>query len=173
MKKYNIEITLTNSKKIRLCLEEQYAPKTVEHFVSLIKQNYFDGTIFHRIIENFMIQTGGYKIEDNTLYELGDVESIPGEFSSNGFKNDLKHELGVISMARTSDPNSATSQFFICAGTPSSLDGEYAAFGKTIDEASNHAVLNVASMPTMNIGGGFSDFPQFEVKILEIKVIEE
>lgn len=108
MDKYNIEITLTNSKKIRLCLETKYAPKTVEHFIELVKQNYFDGTIFHRIIENFMIQTGGYKVEENTLMELSPVESVVGEFASNGFNNELKHELGVISMARTSDKNSAT-----------------------------------------------------------------
>ena len=109
-KTYKIEITLTNSKKIRLELDTQYAPKTVEHFVNLVKQNYFDGTIFHRIIENFMIQTGGYKVEENTLMEMPPVESIQGEFASNGFNNGLSHELGVISMARTSDKNSATSQ---------------------------------------------------------------
>lgn len=168
-----VQIVLNTDECINIELYKEIAPKSVENFMKLVKSGYYNNTVFHRIINGFMIQTGGYKIEDNTLYELGDVESIPGEFSSNGFKNDLKHELGVISMARTSDPNSATSQFFICAGTPSWLDGEYAAFGKTIDEASNQAVLNVASMPTMNIGGGFSDFPQFEVKILEIKVIEE
>lgn len=173
MKKYNIEITLTNSKKIRLCLEEKYAPKTVEHFVSLIKQNYFDGTIFHRIIENFMIQTGGYKVEENTLVEAGNAPSVVGEFKSNGFNNELSHELGVISMARTSDKNSATGQFFICAATCPWLDGEYAAFGKTIDEESNQVVLEVSRVQTGNLGGGFTDFPYDLIGIETIKLLNE
>lgn len=173
MDKYNIEITLTNSKKIRLCLETKYAPKTVEHFIELVKQNYFDGTIFHRIIENFMIQTGGYKVEENTLMELAPVESVLGEFASNGFNNELKHELGVISMARTSDKNSATGQFFICAATCPWLDGEYAAFGKTIDEESKQVVLEVSQVETGNLGGGFTDFPYDLIGVETIKLLDE
>lgn len=172
-KTYKIEITLTNSKKIRLELDTQYAPKTVEHFVNLVKQNYFDGTIFHRIIENFMIQTGGYKVEENTLMEMPPVESIQGEFASNGFNNGLSHELGVISMARTSDKNSATSQFFICAATCPWLDGEYAAFGKTIDEESKQVVLDVSQVETGNLGGGFTDFPYDLIGVETIRLIEE
>lgn len=172
-KTYKIEITLTNSKKIRLELDTQYAPKTVEHFVNLVKQNYFDGTIFHRIIENFMIQTGGYKVEENTLMEMPPVESIQGEFASNGFNNGLSHELGVISMARTSDKNSATSQFFICAATCPWLDGEYAAFGKTIDEESKQVVLEVSQVETGNLGGGFTDFPYDLIGVETIRLIEE
>ena len=171
MDKYNIEITLTNSKKIRLCLETKYAPKTVEHFIELVKQNYFDGTIFHRIIENFMIQTGGYKVEENTLMELAPAESVVGEFKSNGFNNELSHELGVISMARTSDKNSATGQFFICAATCPWLDGEYAAFGKTIDEESNQVVLEVSRVQTGNLGGGFTDFPYELIGIKTINLL--
>lgn len=173
MDKYNIEITLTNSKKIRLCLETKYAPKTVEHFIELVKQNYFDGTIFHRIIENFMIQTGGYKVEENTLMELAPAESVVGEFASNGFNNELKHELGVISMARTSDKNSATGQFFICAATCPWLDGEYAAFGKTIDEESKQVVLEVSQVETGNLGGGFTDFPYDLIGVETIKLLDE
>lgn len=172
-KTYKIEITLTNTKKIRLELDTQYAPKTVEHFVNLVKQNYFDGTIFHRIIENFMIQTGGYKVEENTLMEMPPVESIQGEFASNGFNNELSHELGVISMARTSDKNSATSQFFICAATCPWLDGEYAAFGKTIDEESKQVVLEVSRVETGNLGGGFTDFPYDLIGVETIRLIEE
>ena len=172
-KTYKIEIILTNSKKIRLELDTQYAPKTVEHFVNLVKQNYFDGTIFHRIIENFMIQTGGYKVEENTLMEMPPVESIQGEFASNGFNNGLSHELGVISMARTSDKNSATSQFFICAATCPWLDGEYAAFGKTIDEESKQVVLEVSQVETGNLGGGFTDFPYDLIGVETIRLIEE
>ena len=173
MDKYNIEITLTNSKKIRLCLETKYAPKTVEHFIELVKQNYFDGTIFHRIIENFMIQTGGYKVEENTLMELAPAESVVGEFASNGFNNELKHELGVISMARTSDKNSATGQFFICAATCPWLDGKYAAFGKTIDEESKQVVLEVSQVETGNLGGGFTDFPYDLIGVETIKLLDE
>ena len=168
-----VQIILNTDEVINLELYPEVAPKSVSNFMELVESGFYTNTVFHRIIKGFMIQTGGYKIENNTLMEQGECDSIYGEFKSNGFENNLKHELGVISMARTSDPNSASSQFFICAGNCSWLDGEYAAFGKTIDEESNQAVLNVASMPTMNIGGGFSDFPQFEVKIIEIKVIEE
>ena len=106
-----------------------------------------------------MIQTGGYLIKDNTLMETPETESIKGEFASNGFNNQLKHELGVISMARTNDPNSASSQFFICSATCPHLNGEYAAFGKVTDEESLKVVLEIRSTETMNIGYGFSDFP--------------
>jgi len=169
---YVIEIVLTNDKTIKVQLESKYAPKSVENFINLVKQNYFDGTVFHRIIENFMIQTGGYKVEENMLMELPKTESIEGEFASNGHpENNLKHELGVISMARTSDKNSATSQFFICAATCPWLDGEYAAFGKTIDEESKQVVLEVSQMPTGNLGGGFTDFPYELIGIKTIKLL--
>lgn len=168
-----IEIIINTNDKIRLELYPEIAPKTVTNFLSLVKIGYYKDTVFHRIIKDFMIQTGGYKIEEQTLMELEPTSSIEGEFASNGFNNELKHELGVISMARTSDPNSATGQFFICAKRAPWLDGEYAAFGKTIDEESNQAVLKIADIPVMNIGGGFQHFPTLDVKILDIKVIEE
>ena len=120
-----------------------------------------------------MIQTGGYKVEENTLMEMPPVESIQGEFASNGFNNGLSHELGVISMARTSDKNSATSQFFICAATCPWLDGEYAAFGKTIDEESKQVVLEVSQVETGNLGGGFTDFPYDLIGVETIRLIEE
>ena len=134
MQKYYVEITLTTEQKIRLCLDPNYAPKSVANFVKLVENHYYDGTIFHRIIKDFMIQTGGYAITDNVLNEMEEVPAIEGEFASNGHpENTLSHELGVISMARTSDKNSATSQFFICAATCTWLDGEYAAFGYCMD----------------------------------------
>lgn len=167
-----IQILLNTEDVIKLELYPNIAPKTVANFINLVNDNYYTNSVFHRIIDGFMIQTGGYKIENNTLLELGNATCIPGEFKSNGFNNELKHELGVISMARTSDPNSASSQFFICAGTASWLDGEYAAFGKTIDEESNEVILKIAGMQTMNIGGGFTDFPTYDIKILDIKVLE-
>ena len=89
---------------------------------------YYDGIIFHRIIDGFMIQTGGYYLEDNSLSEAKEVPTIKGEFSANGVENNLKHTLGVVSMARANDMNSASSQFFICSADAPHLDGNYAAF---------------------------------------------
>ncbi len=101
------------------------APKTVENFVKYVEEGFYDGLTFHRIIKGFMIQGG-----DNGKKDL---TPIKGEFSANGFQNDLKHTKGVISMARTNVKDSATSQFFICDGTAAHLDGQYAAFGKVIE----------------------------------------
>ena len=171
---YYATIELTNGKKIKLRLDGASAPKSAEQFVKLAKQNYYDGTIFHRIIDNFMIQTGGYKLEDKTLSELPKVDAIEGEFASNGYKgNNITHELGVISMARTMDKNSATSQFFICSATCPWLDGEYAAFGKTVDEESNQAVLEVSKMPTCAPHPMFTDFPVEEIGIKTVTVDNE
>lgn len=107
-------------------LYEDIAPKTVENFVSLIEKNFYDGLIFHRVIPGFMIQGGC----PNGNGMGGPGYTIPGEFTSNGFQNDLKHSRGVLSMARAMDPNSAGSQFFIMVADAPHLDGEYASFGK-------------------------------------------
>ncbi len=107
-------------------LYPEIAPNTVNNFISLINKGYYDGLIFHRVIKGFMIQ-GGCPKGDGTG---GPGYEIDGEFSSNGFKNDLKHSRGVFSMARTMAPNSAGSQFFIMHQDSPHLDGEYAAFGK-------------------------------------------
>ena len=149
-----IVITLEDERKITLELYPDIAPISVENFLKLVDDKYFDGVVFHRIIEGFMIQTGGYKIEDNTLTELPETKAIKGEFASNGFEqNTLKHELGVISMARTGVKDSATSQFFICAATCPWLDGEYAAFGKVIDGMDNIKYI-VANEPVANAQSG-------------------
>ena len=105
------------------------APNTVNNFISLVKKGYYDGLIFHRVIEGFMIQGGDPKGNGTG----GPGYSIRGEFSKNGFKNDLKHKRGVISMARSMMPNSAGSQFFIMHKDSPHLDGQYAAFGAVID----------------------------------------
>lgn len=102
------------------------APTTVENFVKLANEGFYEGLIFHRVIPGFMIQGGGMDKDFNPK----EAKSIKGEFTSNGFKNDLKHTRGVISMARTQVPDSASSQFFIMHQDYPSLDGEYAAFGK-------------------------------------------
>ena len=105
------------------------APNTVNNFISLVKSGFYDGIIFHRVIKGFMIQGGC----PNGNGMGGPGYSIAGEFSSNGFTNNLKHEKGVLSMARTMQPNSAGSQFFIMHQRAPHLDGEYAAFGRVIE----------------------------------------
>ena len=107
-------------------LYPEIAPKTVENFVKLVESNFYDGLIFHRVIPGFMIQGG----DPQGTGMGGSKDTIPGEFTENGFKNDLKHTRGVLSMARTMDPNSASSQFFIMHADYPFLDGKYASFGK-------------------------------------------
>lgn len=110
-------------------LYPEVAPNTVNNFISLVKKGFYDGLIFHRVIPGFMIQGG----DPQGSGVGGPGYTIPGEFSSNGFKNDLKHDRGVLSMARTAAPNSAGSQFFLMVAPAPHLDGEYAAFGKVIE----------------------------------------
>lgn len=124
-----IEMDIENYGKIKAELYPEFAPKTVENFLNLVDQGFYDGLIFHRVINNFMIQGG-----DPTGTGMGGAEkNIPGEFMSNGFKNPLKHAKGVLSMARSQNYNSASSQFFICQADCFYLDGEYAAFGKVTE----------------------------------------
>lgn len=109
-------------------LYPEIAPKTVENFEKLANDGFYDGLIFHRVIPGFMIQ-GGCPDGNGTG---GPGYTIPGEFTMNGFKNDLKHERGVLSMARAMDPDSAGSQFFIMTTTSPHLDGQYASFGRVL-----------------------------------------
>ena len=125
----NIQIEMQDGGIIKAELYPDVAPITVENFVKLINDNFFDGLVFHRVIEGFMIQGGGFDATGNHK----DAESIKGEFDSNGVRNTLKHERGVLSMARTMFPNSASSQFFIMHQNAPHLDGQYAAFGKVTD----------------------------------------
>ena len=124
-----VTITMNNDEKIVIELEPATAPNTVANFISLVEEGYYDGLIFHRVIPSFMIQ-GGDSLGNGSG---GPGYAIEGEFTKNGFENNLKHERGVISMARTSDPNAAGSQFFIMVEESQQLDGEYAAFGKVIE----------------------------------------
>lgn len=121
-------ITVNGYGVIKAELYPEIAPNTVNNFIDLANKNFYNNLKFHRVIKNFMIQGGDPK-GDGTG---GPGYSIEGEFTSNGFANSLKHTKGVLSMARTSDPNSAGSQFFIMSGDAANLDGEYAAFGKVI-----------------------------------------
>ena len=124
-----VTIEMGNGKKIVAEWYPHIAPNTVKNFVSLVEKGYYDGIIFHRVIENFMIQGG---CPDGTGMG-GPGHSIKGEFKSNGFTNNLKHEAGVLSMARTNMPNSAGSQFFIMHKNSPHLDGQYASFGRVIE----------------------------------------
>ena len=124
-----IIIEMENGKKIKLELYPDKAPLTVENFEKLVKEGFYDGLIFHRVIAGFMIQGGC----PNGTGMGGPGYSIKGEFSSNGVKNDLKHAKGVISMARSGMPDSAGSQFFIMHQDAPHLDGQYAAFGKVVE----------------------------------------
>ncbi|TDL80403.1 peptidylprolyl isomerase [Peribacillus frigoritolerans] len=124
-----VTITMENDKQIKVELYPEIAPNTVANFVSLINDKFYDGLIFHRVIPEFMIQGG----DPEGTGTGGPDYAIKGEFSSNGFENPLKHERGVISMARSQAPDSAGSQFFIMVADYPSLDGEYAAFGKVTE----------------------------------------
>ena len=124
-----VTIEMENGDKMVAELYPHIAPNTVKNFLSLVKEGYYDGIIFHRVIKGFMIQGGC----PNGNGMGGPGYSIAGEFSSNGFTTNLKHEKGVLSMARTMQPNSAGSQFFIMHARAPHLDGEYAAFGRVIE----------------------------------------
>ena len=147
-------IELENGKKIELELCPEAAPETVKNFESLVKSGFYDGLTFHRIIPGFMIQGG-----DPLGNGMGGAEKkIKGEFRANGHNNPIKHERGVISMARSFDPNSASSQFFIMHADAPHLDGQYAAFGKVI--SGMDAVDQIASIPT-----DYNDRPKIAVRI--------
>lgn len=129
MKNPIVTIQMKNGGVIKAELYPEIAPNTVNNFISLIDKGFYDGVIFHRVIPGFMIQGGDP--DGNGMGGPG--YSIKGEFSRNGFKNELKHKRGVLSMARTMDPNSAGSQFFIMVQDAPHLDDQYASFGKVIE----------------------------------------
>lgn len=143
-------------------LYEDIAPVTVENFVKLAEQGFYNGLKFHRVIPGFMIQ-GGCPLGTGTG---GPGYTIKGEFSSNGIKNDLKHERGVISMARAMDPDSAGSQFFIMVDDAPYLDGQYAAFGKVTEgmEAADAIVNQKRNM--------YNDCP-FEDQVIKVITIDQ
>lgn len=153
-----VTITMENGKRIKLELLPEFAPKTVANFEKLVREGFYDGLTFHRIIPGFMIQ-GGDPQGNGTG---GSKERIPGEFKQNGFaQNTLKHTRGVISMARAYDPNSASSQFFIMHADAPHLDGAYAAFGRVVEGM--ETVDEIAATPT-----GYRDEPRVRVGIKSI-----
>lgn len=161
---------------VRIELYPEKAPKTVENFINLANSGFYDGLTFHRVVPGGCIQGGGYRIYE-TDSGLGldtpetAVEPIEGEFSSNGHpENDLKHVKGTISMARTSDPDSATSQFFLCVGEYPSWDGEYAAFGMATDEESLNALDILAKSRYVYAGNAFQTLPYPLISIISVRV---
>jgi peptidyl-prolyl cis-trans isomerase B (cyclophilin B) len=162
MEPKKILITMENGDQIEAELYPDSAPKTVDNFIKLAKEGFYDGLTFHRVIPGFMIQGG----DPNGNGTGGPGYTIEGEFSDNGFKNDLKHTRGVLSMARAMDPNSAGSQFFIMHADAPHLDGSYAAFGKVVKGMD--AVDKIASVKTNR----FNDKPLEDQKIKSIQVLD-
>jgi peptidyl-prolyl cis-trans isomerase B (cyclophilin B) len=155
-----VTFTMKDGSVFKAELYPEIAPNTVNNFISLVSNGFYNGLIFHRVIRGFMIQGG---CPDGTGMG-GPGYSIKGEFSHNGFKNDLKHTPGVLSMARSMMPNSAGSQFFVMHQTSPHLDGEYAAFGKVIEGMD--VVNKIAETPT-----DFRDRP-LEDQVMESVTIE-
>ena len=157
----NIKITMEGGGEIELELYPDVAPKTTQNFKSLVERGFYNGLTFHRIIKGFMIQ-GGDPMGNGMG---GSDEKIFGEFASNGFNNPLRHTRGVISMARSQMPNSASSQFFIMHDDAPHLDGSYAAFGKV---TSGLEILDAVSAAVV----GENKNPVNEIKIKYIKIGE-
>ena len=153
-------IEMENGGKIELELYPEHAPKTVANFESLVKEGFYNGLTFHRVIPGFMIQ-GGDPLGNGMG---GSEKKIVGEFRANGFANPIKHERGVISMARAYDPNSASSQFFIMHANAPHLDGQYAAFGKVT--SGMEVVDEIASIPT-----DMRERPKIAVRIKQAYIV--
>ncbi len=157
-----VKIEMENGGVITIELYEDKAPITVNNFKNLVKKGFYDGLIFHRVISGFMIQGG-----DPTGTGCGGSgETIKGEFAANGVANDISHERGVISMARSQRANSASSQFFIMHADGKFLDGSYAAFGKVI--SGMEVVDEIAEVKTDN-----SDRPIIDMRMKTVTLIEE
>lgn len=154
-----VTIEMENGKKIKLELYPEEAPITVENFLELVKNHFYDGLTFHRVISGFMIQ-GGDPL--GTGFG-GSDKKIKGEFLANGVNNRIKHVRGVISMARSQNPNSASSQFFIMHADAPHLDGQYAAFGKVVEGI--EVVDEIASVKT-----GYNDMPKTPQVIKSITI---
>ncbi len=154
-----VTITMADGAVMKAELYPQVAPNTVNNFISLVSKGFYDGLIFHRVIKGFMIQGG----DPEGTGMGGPGYSIKGEFTMNGFQNDLEHTAGVLSMARAMNPNSAGSQFFIMHKDSPHLDGQYAAFGKVIEGLD--VVNAIAGVKT-----DWNDRPREEQKITSMTV---
>lgn len=173
-----VQITFSTGDKVRLELYTEVAPKTVENFIKLAKSGYYEGLTMHRIIENFMIQGGGYVRKSDYLEETSvSADNIYGEFLANGWtKNNVSHRKGVVSMARAVDYDSASSQFFICSVDCTYLDGSYCAFGRVIDEESMTAVVRISKVATdtfrLKVGSRYTTLTDVPVQPIDIVKVE-
>ena len=179
-----VELTLSTGDSIRLELYPSVAPNSVANFVKYVKDGFYEGVVFHRIMRGFMIQTGGFIEQDGKIVQKDPTyPAIKGEFSSNGIRNDLSHTRGVLSMARTTAKDSATSQFFICSEITEmntmGLDGQYAAFGRVIDEESMAVVSALEKVTTGrsvlyygDYGATADDVPVEIVKITKATLVQ-
>ncbi len=161
MNTVKVQITMDGGDKIALELYPDVAPITVENFVSLAREGFYDGLIFHRVIAGFMIQGG----DPMGIGIGGSGKNIKGEFKANGVENDLSHERGVISMARSQAFDSASSQFFICHEDAKFLDGQYAAFGRVTDGMDT--VDSIAMTKT-----DMQDRPLYDQRMEKVEVID-
>ena len=161
-----IKITVRDFGTMTAELYPDKAPNTVKNFLSLIEKDFFSGMIFHRVIRGFMIQGGGF----DESFKQKKADAIKGEFIANGFmQNDLRHTRGVLSMARTADPDSASSQFFIMHKDSPHLDAQYAGFGKVIEGL--EVIDLIANVKTGRLGW-YDDVPKTPVVIEKIEIIE-
>ena len=157
-----VRITMESGKSLVLKLDPENAPITVANFKKLVGEGFYNGLIFHRVIAGFMVQGG-----DPTGTGMGgSKQTIKGEFLANGVRNTLSHKRGVISMARTNVPDSASSQFFICHADATFLDGQYAAFGKVVEGID--AVDDIAAAPTDRMDKPLKDQRMKEVCFVKI-----
>ena len=157
-----VEFTMTDGQSFVIEVYPKVAPITVENFLSLVEEGFYDGLTFHRVIPGFMAQGGAFDPVNQGNDPAG---KIKGEFSSNGVENNLRHFRGVVSMARTSEPDSASSQFFICYGRQTHLDGDYAAFGYVTE-----GMETIDSF--LSEGTDANDVPLKEVKIKKAERVE-
>ena len=165
-------IEFEDGRKIKLELLKETAPITVDNFLDLVKNGFYNGLCFHRVIPNFMIQGGGFIAENDGLKDKKAPRTIKGEFAMNGVKNELHHGPGVISMARTMYPDSASSQFFICVDDVPHLDAQYAAFGRVCDDQSLQVAIDISSVDTHS-WSYFDDIPNKPIVMKSVTIIEE
>lgn len=154
-----VTITLFDDREINLVLCPTVAPLSVANFLQLVEEGYYTNTVFHRIIADFMIQAGHITLSNNTPITKSAKDEIKGEFTLNGVPNYIEHKQGVLSMARATDYDSASTQFFICSADSPHLDNLYAAFGKVADEESLAIVIELSEYPTSK-EYNMDDFPR-------------
>lgn len=166
-----VRMKLNNGKHIDIEIFEKEALISAQNFLKYVDEGFYDGLIFHRVISKFMIQGGGFTADGMGLKEKkATYPAIKGEFEANGMPNPIKHEKGTLSMARTMFPNSATTQFFICVEKCDYLDGQYAGFGKVIDDESLKVAEEISNVDT-HFWQGFGDIPNQPIVIESIRRI--